>query len=106
MVWDHQSGSSVFLLMHSFLLYLRSTIIQSCLQGCLKLVDSPCINKSLELTTQASQVLLTVKTLTGNFVHEIIRSFIQQVFLQSVAPIHLDKHGSIYAQLRKRNSFP
>ena len=50
-------------------------------------------------------VIMTVNTGTANFVHEIIKFlFQQQVFLQSVVSIHLDKHG-IYAQQRKKTCF-
>lgn len=50
-------------------------------------------------------VSLTVNTWTANFVHEIIKFlFQQQVFLQSVVSIQLDKHG-IYAQQRKKTRF-
>ena len=49
---------------------------------------------------------LTVNTWTANFVYSIIKSFIQQqVFLQWMVLIHLNKHG-IYAQLRWKHTFP
>ena len=51
-------------------------------------------------------VSLTVNTWTANFVYSIIKSFIQQqVFLQWMVLIHLNKHG-IYAQLRWKHTFP
>ena len=52
-----------------------------------------------------SEVSLTFKAWTANFVQGVIRSLIQQqIFLQSMASIHLDKYG-IFAQLRKKQIF-
>ena len=99
--WMHCLGLSFWLFRISFI-PLISTLLEklidwSWLQCCLQLVN---LTEIFEPWNKLREHETRVSLCCWNLVHGTIKSLVQQqVFLQSVASIHLSKHG-IYAQLR------